>query len=96
MKIALLIANSKYDKVRAGGKPGYTDVPQALKDIKVMSKLCHDLNFDKVIESVDHGFSDAKKALELVKDEIKKADSCKDGSTKLFVLVYYAGHGSIK
>ena len=52
-KIALLIANSHYDQVRAAGKTTYTDIEQSLGDIEVMSKLCHDLNFDQIIESVN-------------------------------------------
>lgn len=56
-------------------------MPQALDDIKVMSRLCHDLNFDKVIEAVDHGFSDAKKALKLVMDEMKRLTLAKTAAS---------------
>jgi hypothetical protein len=70
-------------------------MPQALEDIKVMSKLCHDLNFDQIIESVDQGCNDFKATIKHVQRELSKADDCKDGSTKILVLTYYAGHGSI-
>lgn len=91
-RIAWLIANTKYDVVREDpGKEKFLDITPAQENAATVAQfLRDDLKFDDIHPTYDATYDDMSAQLKKIKNQMKAAS---ESDEKLYVFVFYAGHG---